>query len=134
MTSKRLPVVLIADDNRDAADSLALALGLYECEAIAVYSALDCLARADMLQPDAIVLDLHMPGMNGLDAASHLRLLAHRPPLIAVTGDSSPESIQRSKEMGFVAHLIKPIDPDRLADRIRTLVVSRSGSRQAAMS
>lgn len=122
MTSTSSPLVLIADDNRDAADSLALALDLYDCEAVAVYDALDCLAKADSLQPDVIVLDLHMPGMNGLDAASHLRLLAHRPHLIAVTGDSSFETVQRGKALGFVAHWVKPIDPDKLADQIHALV------------
>ena len=118
------PLVLVADDNQDAADSLAIALSHFGCRAVAVYDAMDCLATATELHPDAIVLDLHMPGMNGLDAASRLQMLSSRPPLIAVTGDASPEAILRTKEVGFAAHWVKPIDPDKLADQIRALATA----------
>jgi len=121
MTSQRMPLVLVADDNQDAADSLAIALSFFGCEAVAVYDADDCLSMASALQPDVIVLDLHMPSMSGLDAALQLRLLPHQSHLIAVTGDASVEAAQRVKEVGFVAHWVKPIDPDKLANQIREL-------------
>lgn len=118
------PSVLVADDNHDAADSLVLALRQYGCTAVAVYDALGCLALATQLQPDVIVLDLHMPGMDGFDAASHLRLLWPRPHLISLTGDSSDEAARTSRSIGFDAHWVKPIDPDRLADQIRALAAA----------
>lgn len=122
MTSSSIPSVLVVDDNQDAADSLAIALRLYGCQVEAAYGGLEGLAAASRMGPDVVILDLNMPGMDGLGAAKFLRLLPRRPHLIALTADSSESNRERTRSMGFVAHLTKPIDPDVLAQQIHEIV------------
>ena len=111
--------VVVVDDNRDAADSMAIALRLMGFETKVAYGGLDGLVAASQMEPDVIVLDLNMPGMDGLDAAAHLRLMPSHPRLIAMTADSSEATRRRTHALGFLAHLTKPVDPQVLADEIR---------------
>ena len=103
--------VLVVDDNRDAADSLALLLEIAGHEARAAYTGREALSLARELRPDVILLDLGMPGMDGYEVASRLR----RDPatrgvtLIALTGWGQEADRKRSAEAGFDRHLTKPV-------------------------
>ena len=102
--------VLIIDDNRDAADTMAAAIEICGHTAQAVYDGPGGLAAADRLRPDCILLDVGMPGMNGHQVARALRdNPAHSHCLIvAVTGWGQSQDRAMTRESGFDAHLVKP--------------------------
>jgi two-component system, sensor histidine kinase len=108
--------VLIADDNRDAADSLALLLQMSGYELHVCHGGKEALALGRREQPDALVLDIGMPGMNGYELARHIRAeeWGRGALLIAVTGWGQREDRERSRAAGFDHHLTKPVDPDTL--------------------
>ena len=108
--------VLIADDNRDAADSLALLLQMSGYELHVCHGGREALALARRERPDALVLDIGMPGMTGYEVARHIREedWGGEALLIAVTGWGQQEDRERSRAAGFDHHLTKPVDPDVL--------------------
>lgn len=108
--------VLVVDDNKDAATSLAELLNLQGHAAQAVHSgqeALECLAS---FRPEVALLDIGLPQMNGYELARRLReietLRGIR--LIALTGYGQTEDRQRTQAAGFDAHLVKPVDLQQL--------------------
>jgi two-component system, sensor histidine kinase len=104
--------VLVVDDNRDAADSLATLLGMSGNEVSVAHSGEEALRLAQLAQPRAVILDIGMPGMNGYEVARRIRGQdwGRDVLLIAVTGWGQAEDKQRSREAGFDHHLTKPID------------------------
>ncbi|MFO1065420.1 MAG: response regulator [Pirellulales bacterium] len=106
--------ILIADDNRDAAYSLALMLRLMGNETRTAEDGVQALEAAAEFRPDLIVLDLGMPRMNGYETARRIRLQSWGKHvfLIALTGWGQEEDRRKSQEAGrFDAHIVKPIDP-----------------------
>jgi CheY-like chemotaxis protein len=103
--------VLVVDDNGDSAESLAMLLSLSGHETHVARSGPDALTRADALRPDAILLDLGLPGLNGYEVCRRLRAgaWAGAIPIIAITGWGQAEDRQRSKDAGFDGHLVKPV-------------------------
>jgi PAS domain S-box-containing protein len=110
--------VLVVDDNRDAADTLAELLRMMGQEPAVAYDAFDGLAMAAEALPDVVLCDLGLPGMDGFELARRLRALAgHRPVrLVALSGYAQPEDVARALEAGFDAHVAKPPAPEQLAD------------------
>jgi CheY-like chemotaxis protein len=104
--------ILVVDDNRDAADSLAMLLKLQGHEVRTDYTGPTGLDAAREFRPDVVLLDIGLPGMSGYEVAKHLR----RDPaagdlfLVALTGWGSDGDRKRAKESGFDAHLTKPVD------------------------
>jgi PAS domain S-box-containing protein len=102
--------VLIADDNRDAADSLAELLRLRGHEVSVAHGGRAALTLADTVRPDAVLLDLGMPDLDGFTVAAELR----RQPwaadclLVAISGWGQAPDRDRATEAGFAAHLTKP--------------------------
>jgi two-component system OmpR family response regulator len=105
--------VLVVDDVADAADTLAVILSMCGFAARAVTSGRAALAAAAADPPDAVVIDLEMPGMDGWELARRLRAASAdvRPLLIAVTGCCDEVSRRRSAEAGIDLHLLKPVEP-----------------------
>jgi PAS domain S-box-containing protein len=104
--------ILIADDNRDSADSLAMLLEMLGHEVSLAHDGLEALETAKSSKPELIFMDLGMPRMNGYDAA---RLIRNAPEcngvvLVALTGWGQEEDRRRSLEAGFDHHIVKPID------------------------
>jgi CheY-like chemotaxis protein len=104
--------ILIVDDNQDAADSLAM---LLEYLGRTVRVANSGQAALDMLQdfrPEVILMDIGMPGMDGLEAARRIRKLPSLADatLIALSGWGQEEDKRRASESGFDHHLTKPVD------------------------
>ena len=115
--------VLVLDDNADSAESLAELLRLWGHEVRTAHSGSEALDAARDFKPDAALLDLGMPDMNGYEAA---RLLRERAGLngtafIALTGYGQEADRRRSEEAGFQAHLVKPVDPKALRELLAGL-------------
>jgi two-component system OmpR family response regulator len=119
--------VLCVDDDPDTADSLAMLLELVGFDPFVYYDAKAALAAVDAIRPDAAILDLRMPGMHGCDLARRLRAWAgNRPlPLVAVTAQSDDDVRRLTAEAGFDLHLVKPVDPDKLALVVADIVILR---------
>jgi PAS domain S-box-containing protein len=108
--------VLVVDDSRDGADTLALVLNTLGAETRVAYDGNTALTAARDFRPAVVLLDLSMPGMDGYEIAARMRedpaLRGVR--LIALTGFGSEEERRRSSEAGFDAHYVKPVDAARL--------------------
>jgi PAS domain S-box-containing protein len=103
--------VLIADDNRDAAVSLAMMLKLLGHEVATAHDGLEVVRIAGEFRPDIAFLDIGMPGLNGYEAAQRIREAdgAAQPVLVALTGWGQEEDRRRSQAAGFDHHLVKPV-------------------------
>src|SRR5262245_52157332 len=109
--------VLVVDDNRDMADSLALLLGLLGHQACAGYDGPTALKLAGTLRPEVVLMDLDLGcGMDGCEVAGRMRQQAglHDALLVAVTGSARAEDRLRCDEAGFDSFLLKPFDPAEL--------------------
>jgi CheY-like chemotaxis protein len=108
--------VLIVDDNTDAAHSLAMLMEVGGHEARLCYDGESALTEAQKFQPEVVLLDIGLPGLDGLEVARRLRAmnLAPRPMLVALTGYGQNDDVRRSREAGFDHHLVKPTDPRTL--------------------
>lgn len=108
--------VLIVDDNKDGAASLALFLKLSGHTSRTAHSGPDGLHAANEFRPDVILLDIGLPGMNGFDVARALRADAafRDTTIVALTGWGSEDDRRKSKEAGCDDHLTKPVDADEV--------------------
>ncbi len=115
--------VLVVDDNADAAESLALLLGLAGHEARVAHNGPDALRLAESDPPELVFLDLGMPGMDGFQVARRLRQLPGRDGLllVALTGWGTQEDRRRTAEAGFDRHLVKPVEPQALEELLAGL-------------
>jgi len=112
--------VLVADDNRDAAETLALLLQLEGHEVSVAHDGEHAVALAEKERPEVALLDIGMPRMNGYDAARRIReRLQADIVLIAVTGWGQEEDRRRAREAGFDFHFTKPLDVPGLAPLLR---------------
>jgi CheY-like chemotaxis protein len=107
--------VLVADDNRDAADSLQRILALYGHEVRVAYDGATAVKLGEEFRPRVAILDIGMPGTNGYDVARALRSRqGERVMLVALTGWGQEADRRRATEAGFDHHLTKPVDPNSL--------------------
>ncbi len=113
--------VLIVDDNRDAADSLALLLQLEEHATLAVYSGPDALTQAAAFAPHFVLLDIGLPEMDGYEVARRMKHIVPGAHLIAITGYGLAGDRQRSASSGFEAHLVKPVSLDDIQTAFASL-------------
>ncbi len=104
--------VLVVDDCVDTAESLAALLGLWGYRPVVAHDGATALVAAEAHQPDVVLLDLALPGLDGLEVARRLR--QHRglreALLVAVTGYGDESFRRRADEAGFDLYLIKPLD------------------------
>jgi signal transduction histidine kinase len=126
--------ILLADDNRDALDSLAT---LLQCDGHEVHTAGDgaeALEVAAQCKPDVVLLDIGMPKLDGYEVARRIRAepWGKAAVLIALTGWGQDEDRRRSREVGFDSHLVKPLDPEALSTLLSRLPASAASPLQAA--
>jgi CheY-like chemotaxis protein len=117
--------VLVVDDNVDAAESLAMLVGLQGHEVRVAHDGYSALEQVTDFRADVVLLDIGLVGLDGYEVARRLRRQssAENLLLIAVTGYGRPEDRFRSREAGFDYHLVKPVDPDRLCRLLANLDV-----------
>jgi len=120
--------VLMADDNRDAVDSLAMLLQLAGYHVTVAYTGQDAVTLAKQHRPDIVLLDIGMPDMSGYEAARAIRQLEEGRAmyLIAITGWGQAEDKERATAAGFDQHLTKPVDPDRVSALLRAWLSRRA--------
>ncbi|HEX5055024.1 MAG TPA: response regulator [Gammaproteobacteria bacterium] len=107
--------VLVVDDNRDAADSMAAMIGVLGNEVRASYSGFDVPTLAESFRPELVLLDIGMPGMNGYEVCRELRKTqGDAMHIVALTGYGQESDRNQSEAAGFDEHLVKPITLDSL--------------------
>ncbi len=107
--------ILVVDDNRDSADSMAMMLKLVGNDVATVYDGLEALVAAQNFQPQVILMDVGMPHLNGYDATRCIReqTLKKSPIIIALSGWGQQGDLALSKAAGCDGHLVKPVSlPD----------------------
>jgi CheY-like chemotaxis protein/two-component sensor histidine kinase len=115
--------ILIVDDNRDGADSLAMLLRIMGNDTRTAYDGQEGLAAAREFLPDVVLLDIGLPKLNGYEACRRIREQpwAKKTVMIAVTGWGQEDDRRRSQEAGFDQHMIKPVDPKALMKLLASL-------------
>jgi CheY-like chemotaxis protein len=112
--------VLVVEDNADARLALVELLELWGYRVEGVASGEEALEKAAEEQPAIALVDLDLPGIDGFEVAQRLRQAKKDRLLIAMSGFGQTEDRQRSFAAGFDRHLVKPVDPDRLAQILET--------------
>jgi PAS domain S-box-containing protein len=114
--------ILVVDDNRDAADSMASMLELLGQEVQTAYGGAEAVTAAASFQPALILMDIGMPGLNGYDATRQIRAQAsgQSVKVIALTGWGQEQDRTRSRDAGCDGHLVKPVDVAELERLLRT--------------
>jgi PAS domain S-box-containing protein len=109
--------ILVADDNKDTADSLQRVLQLYGYDVRVAYDGASALRLGAAFRPEVAVLDIGMPGANGYEVAREIRRQqGPQIKLVALTGWGQEGDRRRAMEAGFDYHLTKPVDPGTLND------------------
>jgi len=122
--SSRRARILVADDNHDAAQSLALMLSMDGHDVRTAGDGLEALREAEEFHPQLVVLDIGMPKLDGYETARRMRKRpwAAHTRLFALTGWGQDEDRERARRAGFDQHLVKPVDPEALSQLLnRTL-------------
>ncbi|HEX9670479.1 MAG TPA: ATP-binding protein [Thermoanaerobaculia bacterium] len=121
--------ILVVDDNRDAAATLALLLELTGHDVRTAHDGLEALAAASEFRPDVVLLDIGLPKLNGYEVARRIR----RQPrgqgvvLIAITGWGQEEDKRQSQDAGFDQHIVKPVEPGTLLKLLATFESASAG-------
>jgi CheY-like chemotaxis protein len=120
--------VLVVDDNLDAATTLAMVLRNHGHTVFTAHDGEAALRTGDQEEPDAIILDIGMPGMNGYEVAQRVRRTSwgNDVLLVALTGWGQKEDIDRALGSGFDAHLTKPADPERIERLLEEFLAGRN--------
>jgi PAS domain S-box-containing protein len=110
--------ILVADDNRDAADSLGILLEGAGHHVRKAYDGRAALEAAEAFRPDVVLLDIGMPGMDGYEVARRIRAQrwGREMTLVALTGWGQSQDRERARAAGFDHHITKPLEPERLAN------------------
>ncbi len=125
--------ILVVDDNRDAADSIALLLEVAGHEVRTAYDGPDALNLAAVFKPEVVILDLGLPSMDGFEIARQIegQSWGKDIALVALTGWGQQEDYRKTTDAGFDAHLVKPVAPE---DLLRILAHVSSEQRQGRVS
>ena len=121
--------ILVVDDNRDSAMTLAMMLRMMKQEIFQAHDGQEAVETAAQVQPDLILMDIGMPVMNGYEACRQMRAQewSRGMTIVALSGWGQDEDKRQSQEAGFDAHLVKPIDPAALQALVASLTARRAG-------
>jgi len=116
--------ILIVDDNHDVADSTAMLLRAVGWKVHLAYDGEEAIQSARTLHPDAVLLDIGLPGVDGYQVAERIRAEPgnQRILIVAVSGYGQEEHRRRSKRAGFDHHIVKPIDPTILTQLLGSVL------------
>lgn len=114
-------VVLVADDNRDGAETLALALTLHGFRPVVAHDGVEAVAACQRYDPHVAILDLDMPRMDGFEACRQIKQNQPAIGLVALTGNCMEGSRERADQAGFALYLVKPACLEDVLQAIKTL-------------
>lgn len=119
--------ILVVDDNKDSADSLAMMLELMGNNLRTAYDGAEAVKAASEFRPDVILLDIGLPTLTGYEACRLIRRQEgnEKVVIIAQTGWGQAEDYKRTKDAGFDYHLVKPVDPAPLSQLLLSLQAQR---------
>jgi signal transduction histidine kinase/CheY-like chemotaxis protein len=128
--------ILVVDDNRDSAESLAELLRLKGNEVLTVWDGLEAVTACLSFRPDIALLDIGMPTLSGYEAAERIRKLPNGRDmlLVAVTGWGQEADVRRSLQAGFDRHLVKPVEPAVLESLVATRAAARAHPSATALA
>lgn len=117
--------ILVVDDNKDAAQALALMLTIEGHHVLEASDGPSAIEAARVFRPQLVLLDIGLPGMDGFEVAKRLRQCPETrgAVLVAVTGYAEPEILRRSREAGFSRHLVKPVEMAELLELVGACAV-----------
>ena len=121
------PKILTVDDSKTIRSIIKKILTEYQCDVIEAVDGIEGLAKAREEEPHLVILDIDMPGMNGLELLMNLRNDDRfmRTPVFMLTSKSKPENIRIAKELGIAAFIAKPFTRELFLDRVlKTLHLS----------
>ena len=120
--------ILVVDDNQDAADSLAMLLGVRGAEVRIAYDGSQALEVERDFQPDVVLLDIGLPALSGYDVAHRIREKRGESVfIIAITGWGQEKDLRRAEEAGIDQHFTKPVDFEALVALIERATPRRPG-------
>ena len=111
MKTRQSHRVLVVDDNRDAADSMAMMLEATGHTVAPVYDGREALRVFNEFGPDVAILDIGLPHVSGYELAAQFRQVGRPCVLIAISGWGTERDKEQARTWGFDAHLTKPADP-----------------------
>ena len=116
--------ILVVDDNRDAAETLAMLLKMMGNNVHTAHDGEEAVAAAREFQPDVVLCDIGLPKLNGYEACRQMKAQAwdKKMILIAVTGWGQDDDRRKSEKAGFDHHLVKPVDPQALITLLAELL------------
>jgi CheY-like chemotaxis protein len=122
--------ILVVDDNKDSAQSLALLLRLKGHETHLAYDGLAAVEMARRFRPEVVLLDIGLPKLNGYDACRQIRAQPWGRDIVilALTGWGQVEDRRKSKKAGFDEHMVKPVDHGALMQLLASLPARREAS------
>ncbi len=120
--------ILVVDDEEDLVATMAERMTLRDIQVEAVTSGIDALQCMKEQEFDAIVLDVKMPGIDGLQLMAEIRRKHPNLPVIMLTGHGSAADAEKGIRQGAFDYLMKPVDIDRLIEKLRTAVACSEGT------
>ncbi|HEY7785340.1 MAG TPA: PAS domain S-box protein [Pyrinomonadaceae bacterium] len=119
--------ILIVDDNRDSADSLAMLLDITGNQTFLAHDGLEAIEAVEKYRPEVVLLDIGLPNLSGHDVCKRVREQSWGKDIvvIALTGWGQEEDRRKSEEAGFDGHLVKPVDYDELLRLLGSLTNGR---------
>jgi len=115
--------ILIVDDNRDAADSLAMLMEITGNTTYVAHDGIEAIEEIEKHRPEVVLLDIGLPGLTGHEVCRRVRQQpwGKNIVMIALTGWGQEDDRRKSEEAGFNGHLVKPVDYDKLLELLSSL-------------
>ena len=128
--------ILIVDDNKDSADSLAMLLEITGNKTYMAHDGVEAIEAIEEYRPEVVLLDIGLPKLDGHEVCRHVRQQPWGKDIvmIALTGWGQEDDRRKSEEAGFNGHLVKPVDYDRLLELLRSSTEGNDGQRKSLIS
>jgi DNA-binding response OmpR family regulator len=125
-TQEAMSNILVAEDQTDLREMIASTLQLSGHNVVAAADGQEALERAESQTPDLIILDLHMPRLNGFEVCERLKAQEHfrEVPILIISSGASREQVNASLKAGAQEYLPKPFDVNHLLQRVEALLTT----------
>jgi len=120
--------ILVADDDVSSLEGLRVLLANWGYEVETASNGRVALQKVSAAEPKAVITDVVMPMMNGLDLLRVLRIERPRMPVIVLTGQGSLDTLMRARQQGAYAYLVKPVDVGRLKSVLASALAKPEGA------